>query len=281
MYKRFFGLTTPPFSLTADPDFFLATHRYREALNTLLYAAATGESFVLITGEVGTGKTMLCQKLIETAGDRFELAHLPVPARDPETLLLDFCRELGVDVDPTADRHRLNEHISERLIAHAEAGRRTLLCLDEAQALPIETLEALRLLTNLETRQEKLLQVAMFGQPELERMLEAPSIRQLRQRITNHYQLQPLTREEIADYIDHRMRVAGYLGPRVFSSMAIRLLSQCSGGIPRLVNVIAHKCLMLAFGEGTQKVHWRHVLTAARDTPSARMPFWLNWRLVR
>lgn len=270
MYRRHFGLSQPPFTLTANPAFFFALPRYREALNTLLFATHSGEGFVLITGEVGTGKTMLCSKLIEEAGDNYAVAHLPVPAQNGRGLMIDLARELGLEPENNIDPTRLVNLIRDQLIANAEAGLRTLVCVDEAQALSPATLEALRLLTNLETRQDKLLQVAVFGQPELQEMLDKHELRQLKQRITSHYQLAPISADDIGDYLDHRLRTAGYNGQRLFSSPALMVLQLASGGIPRLINVIAHKCLLLAFGQGKHRVEEEHARTAAADTPGAR-----------
>ena len=154
----------------------------------------------------------------------------------------------------------------ERLLALAGQGKRVLLCLDEAQAIPVESLEALRLLTNLETEKRKLLQIVLFGQPELNRKLELESIRQLAQRITFHYHLGPLSRDDLDFYVAHRLRVAGFTGARMFSGGAIARLYKTSGGVPRLVNILAHKALMLCYGEGGHSVSRAHVDAAARDT---------------
>ena len=270
MYRRHFGLTQTPFTLTADPAFFLALPRYREALNTLLFATHSGEGFVLITGEVGTGKTMLLGKLITELGEQFAIAHLPIPAQSGRGLLLDLARELGLEPEINTDPTRLVNLIQERLIANIQSGRRTLVCLDEAQALAPATLETLRLLTNLETRQEKLMQVAVFGQPELESMLDKHELRQLKQRITSHYQLTPIGADDISDYLDHRLRTAGYNGQRLFSPAALMVIHLASGGIPRIINVIAHKCLLLLYGQGKHRVEEEHARTAAADTPGAR-----------
>ncbi len=278
MYCAHFGLKQAPFTLTADPDFFFASRGCREALNTLLYAAGTGEGFVLITGEVSIGKTMLCRKLIEEAGTQFKIAHLPVPATNPHALLCDLASELGVKWKKGTDEPRIQALIAARLIDIAEQGQRTLLCLDEAQALPNDTLEALRLLTNLETKHNKLLQVAVFGQPELEKKLADPAIRQLKQRITSHYRLKPFSRAEVGDYLDHRMRAAGYFGPRIFSQSSIWMMHAASAGMPRLINIMANKALLLAFGAGQHQVYFSDVFAAAQDTPGVRLPLWLAWR---
>jgi len=278
MYRAHFGLRQQPFTLTADPAFFFASRGCREALNTLLYAAGTGEGFVLVTGEVSIGKTMLCRKFMDEAQAHFHIAHLPVPSSHPMALLCDLATELGIKWKNGTDETRMQGLIADKLIQNAEQGRRTLLCLDEAQALPNDTLEALRLLTNLETRHSKLLQVVVFGQPELEKKLADPAIRQLKQRITSHQRLLPLTRTEVSDYLDHRMRAAGYCGPRIFDRGAIWVMHRASGGMPRLLNIMANKALLLAFGAGTHHIGWKEAYAAARDTPGVKLPAWLAWR---
>ncbi|MES2075465.1 MAG: AAA family ATPase [Pseudomonadota bacterium] len=277
MYQQHFGLREVPFSLTPDTSFFFSNARSQEALNTLLVAARNGEGFIKITGEVGTGKTLLCRKFIATLGDNFVTAYIPNPYLEPRTLMLALADELEVTLARDVDQHQLLKSITYRLMELAGQGKQVLLCLDEAQAIPLESLEALRLLTNLETEKRKLLQIVLFGQPELNRHLELDSIRQLAQRITFHYHLGPLTRDDMEYYLAHRLRVAGYGGARLFSRGAIGKLYSASGGIPRLVNIIANKALMLCYGEGRQQVSRRHVKLAAGDTQSGKRAGW-RWR---
>ncbi|PHV05498.1 AAA family ATPase [Janthinobacterium sp. BJB412] len=274
MYQQHFGLREVPFSLTPDTSFFFSNARSQEALNTLLVAARNGEGFIKITGEVGTGKTLLCRKFIATLGDNFVTAYIPNPYLEPRTLMLALADELEVTLARDVDQHQLLKSITYRLMELAGQGKQVLLCLDEAQAIPLESLEALRLLTNLETEKRKLLQIVLFGQPELNRHLELDSIRQLAQRITFHYHLGPLTRDDMEYYLAHRLRVAGYGGARLFSRGAIGKLYAASGGIPRLVNIIANKALMLCYGEGRQQVSRRHVKLAAGDTQSGKRAGW-------
>ncbi|MBJ7313577.1 ExeA family protein [Rugamonas sp. CCM 8940] len=274
MYQQHFGLREVPFSLTPDTSFFFSNARSQEALNTLLVAARGGEGFIKITGEVGTGKTLLCRKFIATLGENFVTAYIPNPYLEPRTLMLALADELEVTLARDVDQHQLLKSITYRLMELAGQGKQVLLCLDEAQAIPLQSLEALRLLTNLETEKRKLLQIVLFGQPELNRHLELDSIRQLAQRITFHYHLGPLTRDDMEYYLAHRLRVAGYGGARLFSRGAIGKLYAASGGIPRLVNIIANKALMLCYGEGRQQVSRRHVKLAAGDTPSGKRGGW-------
>jgi MSHA biogenesis protein MshM len=266
MYTAHFGLRELPFGITPDTSFFFGSPHSQEALNTLLVAARTGEGFIKITGEVGTGKTLLCRKFMATLGPEFVTAYIPNPYLEPRTLMLALADELEVCYDKDADQHQVLKAITHRLLALAGDGKRVLLCLDEAQAMPVETLEALRLLTNLETEKRKLLQIVLFGQPELNRKLELQSIRQLAQRITFHYHLGPLSRDDLDYYVAHRLRVAGYDGARLFSRGAVARLYAASGGVPRLVNILAHKALMMCYGQGRQQVARTHVAAAARDT---------------
>jgi len=270
MYAAHFGLRELPFGITPDTSFFFSSPRSQEALNTLLVAARNGEGFIKITGEVGTGKTLLCRKFMTTLDADFVTAYIPNPYLEPRALMMALADELEVVLEKDVDQHRLLKAITNRLLVLAGEGKRVLLCIDEAQAIPVETLEALRLLTNLETEKRKLLQIVLFGQPELDRNLALESIRQLAQRITFHYHLGPLSRDDLDFYIAHRLRVAGFDGARLFARGAIAQLYTASGGVPRLVNILAHKALMLSFGQGKQQVAARHVRDAARDTISSR-----------
>ncbi len=272
MYTAHFGLREVPFGITPDTSFFFTSPHSQEALNTLLIAAQNGEGFIKITGEVGTGKTLLCRKFMATLGREFVTAYIPNPYLEPRTLMLALADELEISLDRDVDQHQLLKSINYRLLELAADDKRVLLCLDEAQALPIESLEALRLLTNLETEKRKLLQIVLFGQPELNRNLALDSIRQLAQRITFQYHLGPLTRDDMEYYLVHRLRVAGFAGARLFTRQAINNLFRASGGIPRLVNILAHKSLMVSYGQGTQQVTGAHVAQAAKDTVMGKRP---------
>ena len=274
MYQAHFGLQEFPFGITPDTSFFFTSPHSQEALNTLLVAARNGEGFIKITGEVGTGKTLLCRKFMATLDEECVTAYLPNPCLEPRTLMLALADELSIRLDKDVDQHQLLKSIAERLMALAMDGKRVILCIDEAQAIPIDSLEALRLLTNLETEKRKLLQIVLFGQPELNRTLALGAIRQLAQRITFHYHLGPLTRDDLEYYIAHRLRVAGFTGARLFSRGAVGKLFVASGGIPRLVNILAHKSLMLCYGQGGRQVTRRHVVDAARDTLASERRVW-------
>jgi len=274
MYKSHFGLQEQPFGITPDTSFAYACASHQEALNTLLVAVKNGEGFIKITGEVGTGKTLLCRRFLATLDDTFVSAYIPNPYLEPRTLLLALAGELGVELSPEADQHHLIKGLTQALLQFAAQNKSVVLCLDEAQAMPLESLEALRLLTNLETEKRKLLQVVLFGQPELDEKLSQKSVRQLRQRITFQYHLDALGGEELDYYLAHRLRVAGYVGNRLFTTRAVATLHRATGGIPRLVNVLSHKAMMLAFGEGLAQVLPHHVRAAASDTPSIQRRRW-------
>jgi MSHA biogenesis protein MshM len=274
MYKSHFGLREVPFSITPDTSFFFTSPHSQEALNTLLVAARSGEGFIKITGEVGTGKTLLCRKFMSTLGEEFVTAYIPNPYLEPRTLMLALADELEITLERDVDQHQLLKSINYRLLELAGQGKQVVLCLDEAQAIPVESLEALRLLTNLETEKRKLLQIVLFGQPELNAHLESPTIRQLAQRITFHYHLGALSKDDLDYYLAHRLRIAGYAGGRLFARGAVRKLYLATGGIPRLVNIMSHKALMLAYGEGRQQVEKRHVTLAASDTVAPPRAAW-------
>ena len=274
MYQSHFGLQELPFSITPDTSFAYACASHQEALNTLLAAVKNGEGFIKITGEVGTGKTLLCRRFLATLDDNWVSAYIPNPNLEPKTLLLALAEEIGVKLDSNLDQHRVLKDLNLALLDFGRQKKRVVVCLDESQAMPIESLETLRLLTNLETEKRKLLQVVLFGQPELDAKLAQESVRQLRQRITFQYCLCELGRNEIDYYLAHRLRVAGYRGNGLFIKAAVQALYRASGGIPRLVNVIAHKALLLAYGEGLQQVAPRHVRAAVSDTPAARQKSW-------
>ncbi len=279
MYLEYFGLKEFPFTITPDTQFFFPSDASQEALNTLLVAAKTGEGFIKITGEVGTGKSMLCRKLMGMLSGDFKVAYVPNPYLDTDTLFREIASELGAQVVPEDSKHQLLRAITDRLMAIHLEGKRALICLDEAQAMPIETLESLRLLTNLETEKRKLLQVIVFGQPELEDKLNHPSIRQLKQRIAFHYCLTPMVRDEVDFYVQHRLSIAGHTGGRLFTSGALWLLRKRTQCVPRLVNIIAHKALLSAFGKGHKQVTFWDVKAAADDTNSTQRPY-KKWGLV-
>ena len=274
MYLDHFGLSELPFGITPDTSFTVLTRSHQEALNTLLVALNSGEGFIKITGDVGTGKSLLCRRLLQALPENAVSAYLPNPYLAPRTLLLALAEELGVAVDSASDDYHLLKCVNEALLAYAGDERPVVVCIDEAQAMPLETLESLRLLSNLETEKRKLLQIVLFGQPELDRKLAEPSVRQLLQRIAFHYRLGCLGREEVGNYLAHRLRVAGYRGDELFAPRTVRSLHRASRGTPRLLNILAHKSLLAVYGEGKHAVLPRHVRQEAADTEGAAAPGW-------
>ncbi len=282
MYQAHFGLRELPFTITPDTSYFFGHASHQEALNMLLVAARSGEGFIKVIGEVGTGKTLLCRKFLGALEqDGFVTAYIPNPYVGPMTLLLAVADELGIDYPERLNQHDLLKLLTNYLLDAYANERRVVLCLDEAQAMPIETLEALRLLTNLETERRKLMQVVLFGQPELNAKLDNPVIRQLKQRISFSGGLMPLSLSDIEYYIAHRLSIAGYNGPRLFTDVAIKRLYKASRGVPRLVNILCHKALMAAFGEGIHEVDARNVKMAVRDTESVQGAWFQRMRLTK
>lgn len=262
-----FGLREPPFGLTPDTSYFFPALPHQEAHETLLYALNAGEGFLVVEGEVGTGKTLLLRRLLNTLPERWQAAFVPNPGLDPRGLYAAIAFEFGLPAEGTSEvlMHRLERHF----IALAQQDRQPVVLIDEAQALPADTLEAVRLLTNLETEKRKLLQVVLFGQSELMVRLREKGTRQILTRISFHAMLRPLDRREVLAYVRHRLKVAGG-EDTLFTWWAERALWRVSRGLPRLVNIIAAKAMMLAYGRGSRRVTRRHVKMAARDTLAAR-----------
>jgi MSHA biogenesis protein MshM len=289
MYLAHFGLNAAPFALTPDTAFTFSSRSQREALDTLVLAVDGGEGFIKITGEVGTGKTLLCRRFLAHAAgaaERYRTAYVPNPCLSRRSLLLAIARELKIRIGNVNSDADILEALNRALLRLAARTSQVVVCLDEAQAMPVETLEALRLLSNLETEKRKLLQVVLFGQPELDRKLARNDLRQLRTRIAFHYELGALSAAESGVYLGHRLRVAGYRGSDLFPPDAARAIHHYSRGVPRLVNIIAHKSLLLAYGQGSARVTKRQVRAAAKDTPQAQgagllarplLPRWTHW----
>jgi len=272
MYLEHFGLREMPFALTPNTQFFLNMDSHQEAYNLLVVAISNGEGFIKLVGEVGTGKTLLCRKVLNTLAQqrRYETAYIANPVLSPRGLFLALAEELGLQLPVDVAQHTLLRRITDCLVEHAAAGRQVVLFIDEAHAMPEQTLEALRLMTNLETETAKLVQVVMFGQPELDTLLHKQSLRQLLQRITFSCRLRALNREALERYISHRLSTAGYNGQMLFGRKALDLLHQASNGVPRLVNVLAHKAMMVAYGRGLRQVEREHVKRAVKDTEGVR-----------
>lgn len=266
MYYQHFGLDRPPFKITPDTDFFFTGGNRGAVLEALLYAVTQGEGIVKVTGEVGSGKTMLCRMLQSRLPAEIEQVYLANPSVSPEEILRAIAFELGLSTPRETSRielmHALHDHFVKR---HAE-GRQVVVFVEESQSMPVATLEEIRLLSNLETRHHKLLQIVLFGQPELDAMLARPEIRQLRERIAHSFSLQPLAADEVSEYLTFRLRAAGYRGPDLFAPKLVRYIAAATGGLSRRVNLVADKALLAAFADNTHTVKLAHVQAAVRDS---------------
>ncbi|WP_339720785.1 AAA family ATPase [uncultured Paraglaciecola sp.] len=270
MYLYHYGIKELPFTLTPNTSYFFGLPSHKEAIQVLLTALKTGEGFIKVTGEVGTGKTLICRKLLNELPQHFVAAYIPNPYLTPTELRRAVASELHVLLTDQADQQEFTQRIQQRLIQINHENKGVVLIIDEAQALPIESIEALRLITNLETESRKLLQVVLFGQPELNDKLSLPELRQLKQRVTFSYTLQLMDADQVYQYVRHRMNVAGYRGGELFDRKCCSLLYKASQGTPRIVNVLCHKALMLAYGEGMQKITPLHVKLSIKDTEAAK-----------
>jgi MSHA biogenesis protein MshM len=270
MYLEHFGLREFPFAITPDTEFAYRAREYQAAMNVLRLALDSGEGFVKVTGEVGTGKTLLCRQLLASLPAGVVSAYVLNPRLSPCGLLRAIGDELGLPRRRGLDEHALYGVVEAELLRLTAQGQRVVLCIDEAQALSLDCLEALRLLSNLETGKRKLLQIVLFGQPELDARLAAGRIRSLASRIGFAARLEGLDLDDFHRYLRHRLQVAGWHGPLVFGRGARWLLWRASRGVPRRANILAHKTLMLAYGEGRHTVGWRQAWAALRDDTQAR-----------
>jgi general secretion pathway protein A len=263
MYDQFYGFREPPFNITPDPRFLFFSDRHREAFDHILFGIRERKGFIQITGEVGAGKTTLCRAVLEQLGPGYVTALILNPCMTSAQLLRAIMKELGLV--PKADRVACLEMLNEFLLDQLAKGNDVVLLIDEAQDLETDLLEQIRLLSNLETDQRKLLQIVLIGQPELRDKLNERGLRQLRQRITVRYHLAPLSRPEVERYIQHRLQVVGANGRPAFTPWAIRSIFRYSGGIPRLINAVCDKALLAGFVEGTDLLRRRQVRRAIRE----------------
>ncbi|MGK5078929.1 ExeA family protein [Janthinobacterium sp. HLX7-2] len=272
MYLRHFGLRTAPFGITPDPAFFYPGNTRGELLDALLYAVTQGEGIIKLTGEVGSGKTMLCRMLAERLPPHVDVLYLLNPSLAPDEVLHAIAAELGLALDERRADAVLRALHGELINRHA-AGRQVLLLAEEAQAMPIDTLEALRLLTNLETASHKLLQIVLFGQPELQRTLDLPQLRQLKERITHSFTAPRLPPALLNDYLACRLTAAGRAAPLLFTPAALRQLARTSQGIVRRINILADKALLAAYADDAQHIAARHMLLAIADSSFRPAPW--------
>lgn len=266
MYFEHFGLTQPPFKITPNTAFFFPGGNRGPILDALVYAITQGEGIVKVTGEVGSGKTMLCRMLEASLPDTVETIYLANPSVEPGEILHAIAFDMHLDVPTDANRLQVMQALQAYLVERHAAGKQVVIFVEEAQATPIATLEEIRLLSNLETQHHKLMQIVLFGQPELDEILAEPAIRQLKERITHSFRLDPLNTTDIRAYLDFRMRQAGYKGPDVFSVGAVREIARASIGLTRRVNIIADKALLAAYTEQKHEISARHVFAAAQDS---------------
>ncbi|OCW97366.1 ExeA family protein [Alishewanella sp. HH-ZS] len=287
MYSGFFGFSSPPFSIAPNPDFMFLSPRHAEALAHLRFGLGDAGGFVLLTGEVGTGKTTVSRSLLQELDEQTDVAFILNPTLSELELLAAICDELKIRYRKTdASLKLLGDKITQRLQKNHDAGKKTILIIDEAQHLQPAVLEQLRLLTNLETNTKKLLQVILIGQPELQQLLQRNDLRQLAQRITARYHLLPLNLSEVQQYVRFRLKVAGCERP-VFNDKAVKKLYELSGGIPRLLNLLADRALLAAYGKQQAVVEANEVQRAAAEilplnqasTTEKSLPGWL-WPLL-
>lgn len=251
MYREFFGLTDLPFRSTPDLDFFYTDADRDGVVNAILYSLKRGDGIIKVVGEVGSGKTTILRSLSNRLSPEFSCVYVNSPNLSPRDILFFICNEFGISIDPNDQKFFLTQKLHNFLLKEHGLGRRPLLLIDEAQATPIETLEEIRLLTNLETDHDKLLQIVMFGQPELDVNLNQPSIRQFLSRISHSIELKPFSREDTQSYLNFRMRRAGYKGKDLFTSAISRTIHQLSGGLPREIHSLADKALLVGYAKGS------------------------------
>jgi len=265
MYLDHFGLREAPFKITPHTEFFFAGANRGETLDALVYAITAGEGIVKVVGEVGSGKTMLCRVLMERLPPTVETIYLAVPSLSRDEMIGVIAGDLGIETQG-ANTTKLMRALQEKLIEIHAQGKQVVALIDEAHAMPLGTLEEIRLLSNLETNTDKLLQIVLFGQPELDEHLSQPNMRQLKERITHAFNLAPLPPRDIKDYLNFRLRAAGYKGPDLFAPEIIKLIAEASEGLTRRINIYADKTLLAAFAAGTHTITSDHARAAISDT---------------
>ena len=273
MYLEHFGLDGSPFKITPVTDFFFPGANRGEILDALIYAITDSEGIIKVTGEVGSGKTMLCRMLLERLPPQMENVYLANPSLSREEMLYAIADGLGLNLEG----QRVNiimQTLQNLLEQKSAAGKRVVVLVDEAHAMPLDTLEELRLLYNLQLGDRKLLQIVLFGQPELNDKLSQPNMRQLKDRIVHHFSMLPLSKSVVESYLLFRMRTAGYRGPNIFSTAAVNLIGTASNGLMRRVNILADKSLLAAFVENTHNIEVRHVQAAIRDSELSPTRAW-------
>jgi len=266
VYYEYFSLDQPPFRITPDTSLFFPGGNRGAILNAMMYAITSGEGIVKVVGEVGSGKTMLCRMLAVELPEKVEVVYLANPRLSPDNILHAIAIELKLAINAHDDRLRVMQSLQHYLLQRHAENRQVVLFVEEAQSMPLATLEEIRLLSNLETHQHKLLQIVLFGQPELDHMLSQKDIRQLKERITYSFYLNPLNNNEIKDYLNSRLRACGYRGGEVFSDASIRVIARYSRGLLRRINILADKAMLAAYAANLHKVSAKQVSIAAKDS---------------
>ncbi len=277
MYLDFYGLKKPPFKITPDTKLFFEGSDRGAVLHGLSYAIDSGEGIIKVVGEVGSGKTMLCRMLPVRMSDNIDWVYLAHPSLSPEHTLHAIAKELGLSIDKSMDKLDIMNLLHTTLLEKHSQNRRVVVLVEESQGMPLETLEEIRLLSNLETDEHKLLQIVLFGQPELDDNLLAPCIRQLRERITHSLYLEPLTIKDTHAYLNFRLRAVGYTGLDLFSKRLSKLISQYAQGLTRRINIIADKAMLIAFTQGRQNLKASDIKQAARDCQFEMQGGFWNW----
>lgn len=265
MYLDHFGLTDPPFRITPNTDYWFEGGQRGDLLATLVYAISHGEGLIKVVGEVGSGKTMLCRMLQQKLPEAIDTVYLGNPTLQPDEILVTILTDLGVTSAATGNRQKLLDQLNNALLSRHSSGRRVVAFIEEAQGMTLESLEFLRLLTNLETASDKLLQIVLFGQPELDQILADPRLRQFKDRITLNLTLPPLSENDTRNYLRSRLQVAGYRGPDLFPDAVVKTIARLSGGLSRRINILADKTLLAAYAERTHNLSVAHVKAAAQD----------------
>jgi type II secretory pathway predicted ATPase ExeA/septal ring-binding cell division protein DamX len=284
MYEEYFGLKRPPFKISPDTSLFFEGGKRGDILEALVYAIHRGEGIIKVVGEVGSGKTMLCRMLQLKLPDSVEIIYIANPSVSAEDILFVIANEMELPAAKDASKHEVVNMLQDYLLQRHIENKQVVLFIEEAQGMPLDTLEEIRLLSNLETDQHKLLQIILFGQPELDENLAKKSIRQLRERITHSFDLSPLTAVEIHQYLNFRMRQVGYTGPELITGRLAKNVAQYSNGLLRRINIIADKILLSAFAEGTHSLTRKHVIAAVNDSAfgedAGREKFNIMWWLA-
>ncbi|MDH5611335.1 MAG: AAA family ATPase [Gammaproteobacteria bacterium] len=280
MYQAHFGLERPPFKITPDTSLFFEGSQRGAALDALIYAVTSGEGIIKVVGEVGSGKTMLCRMLEVRLAGKVDIVYIANPSLSPDNILHVIAHELGLEVNSSSSKLDAMQLVQTYLLKKHADDRQVVLFVEEAQSMPIETLEEIRLLSNLETEHSKLLQMVLFGQPELDEKLSQAHIRQLKERITHSFYLDPFPPKDTLEYLNFRLRSVGYRGPDVFNQKTANAIEKYSGGLTRRINILADKALMASFSEGGHEVTIKHVRAGAIDSDFKKKINLRMWLIV-